>query len=77
LPELRARLDAELAAGPVLDRSALAVDGNDVMAALDVPPGPRLGRVLDQLLERVVDEPSLNDRATLLLLARDLLAADR
>jgi putative nucleotidyltransferase with HDIG domain len=77
LHELRARLEAELAAGPVLDRSALAVDGDDVMAAFGVPPGPRLGRVLDQLLERVVDEPSLNDRATLLLMARELLAADR
>jgi tRNA nucleotidyltransferase (CCA-adding enzyme) len=77
LDGLRARIAAEIATGPVLDRSALAIDGNDLMTELGIGPGRRLGRVLEELLERVIDEPRLNDAPTLLLLARDLLADDR
>ena len=72
LAELRARIDAELAAGPILDRSALAIDGSDLMSELGLPEGPALGRILAALFERVVEEPHLNDRPTLMLLARDL-----
>ena len=77
LAELRDRVDAELAATVVLDRSRLAVRGDDLIAELGVPAGPRLGRILDELLERVIAEPKLNDRATLLLLAESMLADDR
>jgi tRNA nucleotidyltransferase (CCA-adding enzyme) len=77
LDELRARIEAELTAGPVLDRSALAIDGDDLIANLGLEPGPHLGRVLEALLERVIEEPGLNEAPTLLLLARDLAAADR
>lgn len=72
LEELRARVAAELERGPILDRSALAVDGDDLMRELGLEPGPRLGRLIDALLERVIDDPTLNDAPTLLLLARDL-----
>jgi tRNA nucleotidyltransferase (CCA-adding enzyme) len=77
LDELRTRVAAELEAGPVLDRSALAIDGNDLMAELGLDAGPALGRLLDALLERVIEDPSLNEPATLLLLARDMARDDR
>ena len=77
LDQLRARVDAELEAAVVLDRSRLAVHGDDLMAELGVPQGPRLGRILDSLLDRVIAEPHLNDRATLLLLAESMLTEDR
>jgi tRNA nucleotidyltransferase (CCA-adding enzyme) len=77
LDELRSRVDAELAASVVLDRSRLAARGDDLMAELGIPAGPRLGRILDELLERVIADPKLNDRATLLLLAESMLADDR
>lgn len=76
LGELRSRVAAELAAAAVLDRSRLAIDGNDLMAELSLPAGPHLGRILDELLERVIAEPRLNDRATLLLLAGSMLAEE-
>jgi tRNA nucleotidyltransferase (CCA-adding enzyme) len=76
LDELRARIETELAASVVLDRSRLAVHGDDLMRELGVPAGPRLGRILDDLLERVIAEPKLNDRATLLLLAESMLTED-
>jgi len=50
----------------------------DEQLAADValPAGPRLGRILDALLEKVVADPRLNDRPTLLLLAEGMLAED-
>jgi putative nucleotidyltransferase with HDIG domain len=67
----RALLERELA-GP--HRLAdLAVDGDDLIA-LGFEPGPRLGRVLDELLDEVVEEPELNTREELLARARVRLA---
>jgi tRNA nucleotidyltransferase (CCA-adding enzyme) len=47
----------------------LAVDGDDLLA-IGFRPGPRLGRVLNDLLDEVVDDPELNDRDELLARAR-------
>ena len=77
LDELRARVAAELEAGPVLDRFALAIDGNDLIVEFGLTPGPQLGRILDALVERVIEDPALNDAPALLLLARDLVETDR
>jgi putative nucleotidyltransferase with HDIG domain len=70
----RARIDHELHAAHPLDRTALAVDGTDLMAELGLAPGPRLGRVIEELLERVIADPGLNERGSLLLLAQGILA---
>ncbi len=77
LDELRARVAAELESGPVLDRFALAIDGNDLIVEFGLTPGPQLGRILDTLVERVIEDPALNDAPALLLLARDLVETDR
>lgn len=76
LDDLRGRVERELAASVVLDRSKLAVHGDELMAELGIPSGPHLGRILDALLERVIADPAQNDRATLLLLAESMLADD-
>jgi tRNA nucleotidyltransferase (CCA-adding enzyme) len=47
----------------------LAVDGGDLIE-LGYSEGPELGRVLDSLLDSVVDDPTLNTREQLLALAR-------
>jgi tRNA nucleotidyltransferase (CCA-adding enzyme) len=49
----------------------LAVDGSDLLAA-GFQEGPALGRALERLLERVVDDPSLNTRERLLEEAESL-----
>ena len=67
---LRARVTAELEGELVLDRSKLEIDGRDLIEELGLRQGPQLGRILDELLEKVIVDPALNDRATLLLLAR-------
>jgi putative nucleotidyltransferase with HDIG domain len=73
LPELKRRVRAELAAHVVLGRHELAVDGNDLKAELGIAPGRVLGRILEDLTERVIAEPALNDRAILLELARTMV----
>ncbi len=40
----------------------LAINGGDVMRVLAVRPGRIIGEVLEKLLERVIDDPSLNER---------------
>ena len=74
LVAFRARIDAELAAEAALDRFALRIDGDDLIRELGMEPGPRLGRMLDELVDRVIADPALNERPTLLLLAQGMLA---
>jgi tRNA nucleotidyltransferase/poly(A) polymerase len=50
----------------------LAVDGNDLIR-LGFRPGPQLGRILHELLDAVVDEPTLNTSEQLLARARQRL----
>ena len=57
--------------GDPLSRADLVVTGRDLQAL--GATGPRVGEVLAALLERVLDEPQLNQRDTLLALARELL----
>jgi putative nucleotidyltransferase with HDIG domain len=73
LARLRERVDEQLAAEVAIDMADLAIDGDDLISELGMTPGPGLGRVLDELLERVVADPELNDRPTLLLLAQTML----
>jgi tRNA nucleotidyltransferase/poly(A) polymerase len=48
----------------------LAVDGEDLRDA-GIPPGPLLGKILRELLEVVVDDPTNNDRERLITMARE------
>jgi tRNA nucleotidyltransferase (CCA-adding enzyme) len=72
LAEIRARVAAQLEAGVVLSLHDLAIDGDDLMAELDVPPSPRLGAVLRDLLARAIADPSINTRDRLLAIARSI-----
>lgn len=77
LAELKARVGEQLAGHVVLERGDLVVDGDDLIAELGLSPGPVLGQLLDELLERTIADPTVNDRATLLLLAQSMLTEDR
>jgi len=47
----------------------LAIDGEDLQRA-GIPPGPQMGKTLHALLDRVIEDPSLNTTARLLELAK-------
>jgi tRNA nucleotidyltransferase (CCA-adding enzyme) len=70
--ELRQRVADVMAADAALTVKDLVVGGREVMQALAIPPGPEVGRILEGLLERVLDDPSLNTRERLLDLAGEL-----
>jgi len=54
----------------------LALSGDDLLAELELVPGPRVGGLLELLLDRVLDEPALNERGTLLKIARTEVSGD-
>jgi tRNA nucleotidyltransferase (CCA-adding enzyme) len=70
---------AELAAALERERGSphtvgkLAVNGDDLLEA-GVPEGPEVGRILHVLLAAVIDDPSRNERSSLLALARSALS---
>ena len=69
--ELRQRIAKVAAADAALHVTDLAIDGEDVMRTLGIPPGRRVGEVLEALLEKVLDDPTLNQPETLERLVRE------
>ena len=68
---LEGRIAAELDRSPdLLVRNRLAIDGNDLQRELGLAPGPEIGRLLDRLMELVLDDPARNRREVLLEVAR-------
>jgi tRNA nucleotidyltransferase/poly(A) polymerase len=59
------RVRGELGTASPLAIGDLAIGGGE-LRALGIPPGPLYGEILRDLLERVTDDPSLNDRETLM-----------
>lgn len=65
LDEIKAKAEQILAERQCLTLKDLAVDGRDVIAA-GIEPGPEVGRVLEGLLEQVLNGELLNERDILL-----------
>lgn len=57
------------------DPRALAVNGYDLID-LGIPEGPELGEILNIIRERVIDDPSLNDKEALLAWVKASLHPD-
>jgi tRNA nucleotidyltransferase/poly(A) polymerase len=72
LEALWERVQEEIRAASAFSLKDLSIDGNDVMKELGIPPGPRVGEILNELFERVTDDPKLNTRESLLQLAREI-----
>jgi tRNA nucleotidyltransferase (CCA-adding enzyme) len=69
------RARAVRAAGPPLDVGALELDGRGLIQ-LGLKPGPRFGRILESLLDWVLDDPSRNERGLLAERALELAAKE-
>jgi hypothetical protein len=68
--ELARRGHDQLAREVPLTTRQLAIDGDDLQAALGMPPGPEIGRLLERLLDSVIADPERNVRERLLADAR-------
>lgn len=73
LTELKARVAEIIAKGEALTARDLAIGGKELMEQLGMRPGPRMGVLLDRLLEDVLEEPSRNTPEALLARAAELL----
>ena len=72
LEALWERVQDEIRAASAFSLKDLEIDGNGVMAELGIPPGPRVGQILDELFERVTDDPKLNTPDQLRKIAREI-----
>jgi tRNA nucleotidyltransferase (CCA-adding enzyme) len=77
LGELRKRVEAVAAEDAALKVTDLVLNGADVMRILGLPPSREVGMILERLLERVLDDPSQNERSRMEALLPDMLAEIR
>jgi tRNA nucleotidyltransferase (CCA-adding enzyme) len=71
LGELRSRVETELRERNGVHMTDLAVSGEDVMLVLGIDPGPEVGRVLHRVLDHVMEDPALNEKAALIAMIRE------
>lgn len=70
-PVWRSVIEVIRGRGDATSLRELAVSGEDLIQA-GFTPGPELGQVLNRLMDRVLEEPRLNTRDSLLALAKEL-----
>ena len=71
LLELKARVEKELSKKTALSLKSLAVNGRDLMQ-LGIPAGKELGRILNELLECVIEDPAMNNKEMLIETAKKI-----
>ena len=71
LHELDERVQKELEKKTALSLKSLAVNGRDLMAE-GIPTGKELGRILNELLDCVLEDPEMNKREILLETAKKI-----
>ena len=69
LEELLRRIEGILDSGDPLSISSLDVNGKDIIQHLEIKGGPILGKILNYLLDCVLEEPANNDKERLLEMA--------
>jgi tRNA nucleotidyltransferase (CCA-adding enzyme) len=72
LSELEQRIDRLKGKPMVIRPHDLAIDGYKVMEFLALSPGPGVGGVLEELVEKVIDHPELNTEKGLLGLLEEM-----
>jgi poly(A) polymerase/tRNA nucleotidyltransferase (CCA-adding enzyme) len=74
---LKNRINKVIEAENAITVKDLAVDGYDIMSQFGLKPGPMVGRILRELLELILDDPSKNKKEALLEAARGVLEAEK
>lgn len=73
IERLKTRIDRVIEAENAFSVRDLNIDGNDIMQEFGLKPGPVIGRILNELLETVLDNPELNERDKLMAMARKFI----
>lgn len=77
LKGLEARVNNVLEGHPALLRPDLALNGRDIMEITCLSPGPRVGEIISLLMERVIEDPSMNTKENLQNLLRGMLRIEK
>jgi len=73
LDDLRQRIKSVSAQGDAISVKDLAISGNDIVQT-GIQPGPIIGLILKEILEAVIDDPSLNTKEKLVGIAQEIQA---
>lgn len=68
----RERVEKVLEIDAAFKKEDLDIDGNDIMDITGLGPGEEIGEILDTLLDRVLEDPSLNTREKLKGVVREM-----
>jgi poly(A) polymerase/tRNA nucleotidyltransferase (CCA-adding enzyme) len=73
IERLKKRIDHVIEQENAFSVRDLDINGNVIMNEFDIKPGPIIGKILNELLEMVLDNPELNEREKLIAKAREML----
>jgi len=74
---LKDRIERIIEAENAITVKDLAVNGHDIMNEFNLKPGPIIGKILNALLEEILDNPDKNNRKALLTIANQVLTGER
>jgi poly(A) polymerase/tRNA nucleotidyltransferase (CCA-adding enzyme) len=74
---LKVRIDKIIEQENAITVKDLALNGYDIMREFNLKPGPLIGKILNHLLEEILDDPSKNTRETLINLASVFLQKEK
>jgi tRNA nucleotidyltransferase (CCA-adding enzyme) len=72
IEEFKNRVHAQIKKSSAFTLSDLAANGHDVMRIMGLQPGPKVGQILNQLLEAVVERPEINQKERLIEVLEDM-----
>jgi len=72
IEKFKNRIDSQIKKSYPFIISDVAVNGHDVMNILGLQPGPKVGQILNQLLEMVIERPEHNQKENLIKILRDM-----
>ena len=76
IPKLLARIDKIIEEENAITVKDLKIDGNDLINEFNLKPSPLIGKILNYLLDLILDEPELNNREFLLEKTRTFLESN-
>ena len=72
IEKFKNRVDSQIKKSYPFTISELAVNGHDVMNVAGLHPGPKIGQILNQLLEIVIERPEHNQKHKLIKILQDM-----
>ena len=69
--QFEADINAEIEKKTPFSLKDIALNGGDLMTMFNLEPGPEIGKILDYLMEKVLDDPNTNSKEQLELYAKE------